>query len=74
MIALTLRGLADRKLRSALTAIAVLLGVAMIAGTYVLTDQIRSGFTELERSIYAGVDVQVRPTSRSRARPTPPRP
>ena len=61
MIALTLRGLADRKLRSALTAIAVLLGVAMIAGTYVLTDQIRSGFTELERSIYAGVDVQVLP-------------
>ena len=54
MIALTLRGLADRKLRSALTAIAVLLGVAMIAGTYVLTDQIRSGFTQLERSIYSG--------------------
>ena len=34
---------AERKLRSALTAIAVLLGVAMIAGTYVQTDQIRSG-------------------------------
>ena len=40
MTALVLRGMAQRRLRSALTAIAVLLGVAMIAGTYVLTDQI----------------------------------
>ena len=47
MIGLALRGLGQRKLRSALTAIAVLLGVAMIAGTYVLTDQMRSGFSEL---------------------------
>jgi hypothetical protein len=38
---------AQRKLRSALTAIAVLLGVAVIAGTYVLTDQIRNGFNEM---------------------------
>ena len=44
MIALALRGLAQRKLRSALTAIAILLGVAMIAGTYVQTDQIRGAF------------------------------
>ena len=42
MISLVLRGLAQRKLRSALTAIAILLGVAMIAGTYVQTDQIRA--------------------------------
>ena len=44
MTGLALRGLGERKLRSALTAIAVLLGVAMIAGTYVLTDQMRGGF------------------------------
>jgi putative ABC transport system permease protein len=61
MIGLTLRGFGQRKLRSVLTAIAVLLGVAMIAGTYVLMDQMRSGFTELQRSIYTGVDVQVMP-------------
>ena len=61
MIALTLRGFGQRKLRSALTAIAVLLGVAMIAGTYVLTDQMRSGFTELTRTTYGGVDVEVAP-------------
>ena len=41
MTSLALRGLAARKLRSALTATAILLGVAMVAGTYVLTDQIR---------------------------------
>jgi putative ABC transport system permease protein len=61
MIALTLQGLAERKLRSALTAIAVLLGVAMIAGTYVLTDQIRGGFTDLQQSVYSGVDVELSP-------------
>jgi putative ABC transport system permease protein len=61
MTELTLRGLAQRKLRSVLTAVAVLLGVAMIAGTYVLTDQIRGGFTDLQRSVYSGVDVEVAP-------------
>lgn len=61
MTALTLRGLTERKLRSVLTAIAVLLGVAMIAGTYVLTDQIRSGFTDLQSSVYSGVDVELSP-------------
>ena len=61
MIRLALRGLATRKLRSALTAVAVLLGVAMIAGTYVLTDQIRNGFEDLQSSVYAGVDVELTP-------------
>ena len=61
MTGLALRGLGERKLRSALTAIAVLLGVAMIAGTYVLTDQMRGGFAELNRSVYGGVDVEVAP-------------
>ena len=59
MIALAVRGLATRKLRSSLTAIAVLLGVAMIAGTYVLTDQIRGGFDDLQENVYAGVDVEL---------------
>jgi putative ABC transport system permease protein len=61
MIALALRGMAERKLRSVLTTIAVLLGVAMIAGTYVLTDQIRGGFQDLQASVYAGVDVEIAP-------------
>jgi putative ABC transport system permease protein len=61
LIGVALRGLGQRKLRSVLTALAVLLGVAMIAGTYVLTDQMRGGFTELNRSVYGGVDVEVSP-------------
>src|SRR3954451_8961052 len=61
MIGLALRGLATRKLRSSLTAIAVLLGVAMISGTYVLTDQISTGFEDLQDSVYAGVDAEVKP-------------
>ena len=61
MIGIALRGMAQRKLRSVLTTIAVLLGVSMIAGTYVLTDQIRGGFESLEQSIYKGVDVEVAP-------------
>ena len=61
MIGVILGGLVERKLRSALTALAVLLGVAMIAGTYVLTDQIRSGFENLENTAYGGVDVELSP-------------
>ena len=37
-------GLLGRKLRAALTAIAIVLGVAMISGTYVLTDTIDQAF------------------------------
>jgi putative ABC transport system permease protein len=39
-----LKNLAGRKLRAALTAIAIILGVAMVSGTYILTDTIRAGF------------------------------
>ena len=35
-----LKGLLGRKLRAALTAVAIVLGVAMVSGTYVLTDSI----------------------------------
>src|SRR5581483_3874667 len=39
-----LRGLLGRKLRSVLTAFAIVLGVAMVSGTFVLTDSIDSAF------------------------------
>jgi putative ABC transport system permease protein len=52
-----LRGLATRKLRSALTAIAILLGVAMIAGTFILTDQIRGAFDDIFLKANQGTDV-----------------
>jgi putative ABC transport system permease protein len=40
-----LAGLLGRKLRAALTAVAIVLGVAMVSGTYILTDTIQSAFS-----------------------------
>ena len=56
MIAIALRGLATRKLRSVMVAFAVVLGVAMIAGSFVLTDTIRSAFTGIYKESTAGSD------------------
>jgi putative ABC transport system permease protein len=61
MIALAFRGLAERRLRSALTALAILLGVAMIAGTYVQTDQIRGAFEDIQQTANQGTDVLIQP-------------
>jgi putative ABC transport system permease protein len=61
MISLVVRGMAQRRLRSALTALAILLGVAMIAGTYVQTDQIRSAFEDIEQTANQGTDVLIQP-------------
>ena len=49
-----IRGLLSRKLRTALTAIAIVLGVAMISGTYVLTDSIDQAFDRIFTDIRAG--------------------
>jgi putative ABC transport system permease protein len=51
----------ERKLRSILTAIAVLLGVSMISGTYVLTDQIRDSFKEILETGNEGTDAVLTP-------------
>jgi putative ABC transport system permease protein len=56
---LALRGLAARKLRAALTAVAVILGVALVSGTYVLTDTMNASFAEIFRTANAGTDVIV---------------
>ncbi len=61
MTKLALRGMAERKLRSALTAIAVLLGVAMISGTYVLTDGIRGSFKKINETANEGTDAVLSP-------------
>jgi putative ABC transport system permease protein len=61
MTAIALRGMLERKLRSALTAVAILLGVAMIAGTYVQTDQISKAFEEITAQSNAGIDAVVEP-------------
>jgi putative ABC transport system permease protein len=49
-----LRGLLGRKLRTALTALAIVLGVAMISGTYVLTDSIDQAFDRIFAEIREG--------------------
>ena len=55
----SLRGLAQRKLRTSVTVLAVLLGVAFIAGSYVLTDTINKSFDEIFEVAYSGTDVAV---------------
>ncbi len=47
MTAVSLKGLWGRKLRTLLTALAIVLGVSMISGTYVLTDTITAAFTNI---------------------------
>src|SRR5665809_6882 len=59
MVSVSLRGLLGRKLRAVLTAIAIVLGVAMISGTYILTDTINRAFTTLFTESYAGTDAVV---------------
>ena len=59
MAALTIRGLLSRKVRAVLTGLAVLLGVAMISGTYVFTDTINSTFDKVFEDANEGVDVVV---------------
>ncbi len=59
MIRVSLKGLAGRKLRASLTALAIVLGVAMVSGTYVLTDTIDRAFSNIFSESYAGTDVVV---------------
>src|SRR5438046_9024227 len=59
MLAVTLRGLAGRKFRASLTALAVVLGVAMISGTYVLTDTINNGFNTIFTQSYKNADLVI---------------
>ena len=51
-----LKGLAWRKIRGVLTALAIVLGVAMVSGAFVLTDTMKKAADELESSSYAGID------------------
>jgi putative ABC transport system permease protein len=54
-----IRGLLARKLRSTLTAIAIVLGVAMVSGTLVLTDSIEKAFDSIFSSSYEQTDAVV---------------
>ncbi|MCW3013534.1 MAG: transporter permease [Solirubrobacterales bacterium] len=56
-----LRGLLARKTRLALTALAVALGVMLIAGTYVFTDTINSSFDRIFSVSLQKIDVVITP-------------
>jgi putative ABC transport system permease protein len=55
----TVQGLMGRKLRTALTALAVVLGVAMVSGTFVLTDTMRRAFDNLFEGSYDGTSAVI---------------
>ncbi|TCM39555.1 ABC transporter permease [Kribbella sp. VKM Ac-2568] len=59
MIRFALRGLLGRKLRTALTAVGVVLGVALVSGTYVLTDSISSAFDSIFSENYKNTDAAI---------------
>src|SRR3954466_14084812 len=56
-----LRGLFARKLRLILTALAVALGVTLIAGTYVFTDTINRSFDPIFTEPAKGTDAPIPP-------------
>jgi len=47
MTRIALKDLFGRKLRLLLTSLAIVMGVAMVSGTYVLTDSINAAFTSI---------------------------
>jgi putative ABC transport system permease protein len=59
VLRVALKGLATRRLRAALTAVAIVLGVALVAGTFVLTDSITGAFNSIFSTIYQGTDATV---------------
>lgn len=56
----TIKGLLARKLRLALTSLAIVLGVTFVVGTFVLTDTLHATFSALFSNVYQKVDFQVR--------------
>ncbi|MBV9680956.1 MAG: ABC transporter permease, partial [Solirubrobacterales bacterium] len=59
MTRVAIRGLLGRKLRAILTAFAIVLGVAMVSGTFVLTDTIKAAFSTVFSQAYKNADAVV---------------
>ncbi len=60
MIRITLENLLARRFRLISTAISVLIGVAFLAGTLVLTDTLGATFDDLFAEVNEGIDVEIR--------------
>jgi putative ABC transport system permease protein len=63
MLRTTLRSLLARKLRLLLSGLAVVLGVAFVSGTFVLTDTLGKVFDDLFAGVSKGTSVVVRGVS-----------
>ncbi len=59
MIRFALRGLLARKFRTVLTALGVVLGVALVSGTFVLTDSISTAFDSIFKETYRNADAAI---------------
>ncbi len=59
MTLVALRALWGRKLRTFLTGFAIVLGVATVTGTYILTDSIKDAFNSIFQTIYVGTDASI---------------
>ena len=59
MLSLTFKNLWARKWRSLMTAVAVIFGIALVAGTYILTDTTNQAFDQIFNESIAGTDVVV---------------
>jgi putative ABC transport system permease protein len=57
--AIAVRNLWERKLRTVLTALAIVLGIMMVAGTYVLTDTIDHSFDKIFTETDEGTDAVI---------------
>jgi putative ABC transport system permease protein len=60
VLKLTLKGLIAHKARFLLTGLSVIIGVAFLAGSLVLTDTIKRTFDDLFSTVYQGTDAAVR--------------
>ena len=63
MLRATIKSLLGRKLRLAMTALAVVLGVGMTAGSFILTDTALQSFDNLFGDVFKGTDVVVQATT-----------
>jgi putative ABC transport system permease protein len=59
MIGVALKGLAARKVRALLTAFAIVIGVSMVSGTFVLTDTMQKAFDDVFSASYDETDAVI---------------
>ena len=59
MTAIAIKGLAGRKLRTALSALAIVLGVAIVTDAFIVGDTMKKGADSLSSSAYDGTAAAV---------------